>query len=348
MSALPAIFQEARFGSTPIRNLNLTIEGTDLELILQEFEREREALGLKLRSHYYLSTEWGVPFGTVSIAIPFYLARRELRELHAEKVGDIEGAERADLLRYLRHELGHVVNYAYKLFEREDWLKQFGSITQPYRDDYRPEPFSPRFVRHLPGWYAQKHPDEDWAETFAVWMTPGLDWKTEYQPWPVALGKLNYCDRIMGVLKGREPLVTITERDEDVGELTYSVEEYYRQQAIGDERLPPGLDGAVRAIFDDLSPSGDKTPPERTPASTLIRKLERGLPRQVYRWTGHFPERTRLLLRHLAERADRLNQVYRPEQESAAIVAITTLVTSLAMNYVYHGSYLPRDNGPSK
>jgi hypothetical protein len=341
MSALPASFQEARFGSTPIRNLNLAIEGTDLEDVLKEFERERERLELKLRSHYYLSTEWGVPFGTVSIAIPFYLARRDLRELHAEKVGDVEGASGADILRYLRHELGHVVNYAYKLYEREDWLTQFGSITQPYRDDYRPEPFSPRFVRHLPGWY------EDWAETFAVWMTPGLDWKTEYQAWPIALGKLNYCERIMGVLKGKEPLVTITELDEDVAELTYSVEDFYQQQALGEERLPPGLDGAVRAIFDDLNPAGDKMP-ERTPASTLIRKLLRTLPRQVYRWTGHFPERTQALLRHLAERADQLNQVYRPEQEAAVIVAITTLVTSLAMNYVYLGSYLPRETAPTK
>src|SRR5438876_2751481 len=92
MSALPATLQEARFGSTPIRNLNLAIEGTDLEDVLKEFERERERLELKMRSHYYLSTEWGVPFGTVSIAIPFYLAQRELRELHAEKVGDVEGA----------------------------------------------------------------------------------------------------------------------------------------------------------------------------------------------------------------------------------------------------------------
>ena len=240
MSALPATFQEARFGSTPIRNLNLAIEGTDLEDVLKEFERERERLELKMRSHYYLSTEWGVPFGTVSIAIPFYLAQRELRELHAEKVGDVEGASQADILRYLRHELGHVVNYAYKLYEREDWLTQFGSITQPYRDDYRPEPFSPRFVRHLPGWYAQKHPDEDWAETFAVWMTPGLDWKTEYQAWPMALGKLNYCDRIMGVLKGKEPIVAITELDEDVAELSYSVEDFYRQQAPS-IRVAPGL-----------------------------------------------------------------------------------------------------------
>ena len=99
-----------------------------------------------------------MPFGTVVIGIPFYLARPELTELHGEEVGHIEGFSRQDILRYLRHEMGHVINYAYKLYDEEDWVKLFGSITQPYLEDYRPQPFSRRYVRHLPGWYAQKHP----------------------------------------------------------------------------------------------------------------------------------------------------------------------------------------------
>lgn len=64
----------------------------------------------------------------------------------------------ADILRYLRHEMGHVVNYAYRLYDDGAWVERFGAITQPYVEHYRPEPFSRRFVRHLPGWYAQKHP----------------------------------------------------------------------------------------------------------------------------------------------------------------------------------------------
>src|SRR6185312_7389645 len=125
--------------------------------------------------------------------------------------GHIEGLSRADTLRYLRHEMGHVINYAYKLFDEEAWVKLFGSITQPYLEDYRPQPFSRRYVRHLPGWYAQKHPDEDWAETFAVWMTPDHDWQADYADWPVARAKLDYCDRTLAALADQEPLVTITE-----------------------------------------------------------------------------------------------------------------------------------------
>ncbi len=330
-------FHEASLSSTPIRDLGLTIFGTPLESVLDEFRGELQRAGVRrLKPHFYLSTEWGVPWGTVSVAIPFYLARSELTDLHAERSGFVEGASRADILRYLRHEMGHVVNYAYELYEQEEWVKHFGSITQPYVEEYRPEPFSRRFVRHLPGWYAQKHPDEDWAETFAVWMSPGPDWRAEYSAWPEALAKLEYCDRTMKALAERDPPVTATESDEDVADLPYSLEQYYGAEGAG-EALPAGLDGALRTIFEDLGESSSA----RRPASALVRRLERPLMANVYRWTGHFPERTKALLRHLARRADELKQTYPQDRETDAALALTTFVTALAMNHVHRGSYLP-------
>jgi hypothetical protein len=343
MAADPARFHESTLWSTPIRDLGLTIEGTRLEPILAEFEAELAAAALtRVRPRFYLSTEWGVPFGTVAIAIPFYLAHPDLTALHAERVGHVEGFDRADILRYLRHEMGHVVNYAYRLYDEEEWVKQFGSITQPYSEEYRPEPFSRRYVRHLPGWYAQKHPDEDWAETFAVWMTPGLDWRRQYGGWPVAAAKLAYCEREMAAIHDREPLVTAAELDEDVGEIEYSLDHYYRDDPSGRDELPPGLDGALLAIFEDLG-SGEGVPTDEpmAAAGALIRRLEPELLANVFRWTGHFPERTRVLLRYLADRSAQLQQGYPPAREQAAIVALTTLVTGLAMNYVQRGSYLP-------
>jgi hypothetical protein len=236
--------------------------------------------------------------------------------------------------------MGHVVNYAYKLYERAGWVRQFGPFTRPYREEYRPEPFSRRYVRHLPGWYAQKHPDEDWAETFAVWMTPGLDWRPEYAGWPEALGKLEYCDRVMGELREADPLVTDDELDEDVSEIPYTLDQYYRSWEIDAGELPP-VDGSLRAIFEDWGrPEDLSTDAPRRPASELIRRLARDLPADVYRWSGHFPERTRLLLRHLAERADALEQVYPEDRETPAIISLTTLVTALAMNHVHRGSYI--------
>jgi hypothetical protein len=327
----------------PIREIGVRIAGTPLEPVLKEFEAELERAGIRrLKPRFYLSDEWGVPFGTTAIALPFYLARADLLGLHAEQAGFIEGAGRTDLLRYLRHETGHVVNYAYKLYDREDWVKQFGSIDQPYEEEYRPEPFSLRFVRHLPGWYAQKHPDEDWAETFAVWMTPGMDWRAEYADWPEALAKLNYCHRVMAELADRDPVVTDASLDEEVSDLGYSLEEYYRGSHLPTAaELPPGLDGSLRTIFEDLGePEGAAGAPRRA-ASGLIRRLERELMANVYRWTGHFPERTRTLLRRLAERADRLQQVYPEGREVEAALALATFVTALAMNHVRHGRYAP-------
>src|SRR5258706_7997561 len=113
--------------------------------------------------------------------------------------------------------MGHVLNSAYRLYDDEAWVRQFGAITQPYVEAYRPEPFSRRHVRHLPGWYAQKHPDEDWAETFAVWMTPGLDWRAEYGHWPLDPGQLEYCERTRAPLPGSETVVTAAGPDEEGG-----------------------------------------------------------------------------------------------------------------------------------
>jgi hypothetical protein len=341
-------FRESNLYSAPIRDLSLAIADTRLAPVVDEFRAELAKLGIaKVTPSFYLSTEWGVAFGTVAIGIPFYLARPELTELHGEEVGHIEGFDGADILRYLRHEMGHVVNYAYKLYDDEVWVKLFGSITQPYREDYRPQPFSRRFVRHLPGWYAQKHPDEDWAETFAVWMTPGRDWRVDYAQLPTALAKLEYCERTMRAIAVRDPLVTDAQHDEDVTGIRVSLKEFY--SAIPQELGPAtaGLDGDLRAIFDDLAAAQVQgMAAEMRPAGALILKLERGLMADVFRWTGHFPEKTRTLVRDLAARAEALEQVYPADAERAAIVGVTVFVSSLAMNFVHRGAYFPEAPAP--
>jgi hypothetical protein len=338
--AVDAPFPAAPPLSVPIRELGLTIAGSPLEPVLGEFQNELERAGIKrLRPDFYLSTEWGVPFPSISIGIPFYLARPELTEVHAGHGEYLEGVGKEELLRFLRHEMGHVINYAYRLYEREDWVRQFGSMTQPYLEEYRPEPFSRRHVQHLPGWYAQKHPDEDWAETFAVWVTPNSDWRAGYRDSPQALAKLKYCDRVMRELNRSDPLVTATDHDEDVSELQSSLEEFYREAvSAGENPLPPGLDGALQTIFEDYGKGEDR---EKRPADKLIRRMERDLMTDVYRWTGHFPEDTRRLVRHLAQRAKELGQYYPSERETDVVIAVTTLVTSLAMNHVLRGHYLP-------
>ena len=334
-------FERFKYRRTKLSDLGLTIEGTVLEPIIAEFLREVGERQIGVTPHCYLSTEWGVPFPSISIGIPFYLAHPDLVALHGERIGHVEGVGPSDILRYLRHEMGHVVNYAYRLYEDEEWVKTFGSMTQPYVEDYRPSPFSRRYVRHLPGWYAQKHPDEDWAETFAVWMAPGDRWREEYKEWPTALAKLEYCDRLMKVLRSREPAVTSEDPDEHVATLPYTAEDFYRETQHEAEEFPHGLDGSIRSIFEDLNQPEHITTAPRVPAGDLIRRHQVQLAADIFRWTGHFPERTHALLRHLGERATALEQVYPQDRETEAAIALTTLVTALAMNHVLHGSYLP-------
>ena len=332
MSTIERPVREAHPWKTPLRDLGLTIIGTPLDQILQDFQRELKQRGItRIEPKFYLSTEWGVPFGTISIAIPFYLARADLTRLHADRGGFVEGEGPADILRYLRHETGHVLNYAYKLYEEAEWTRLFGDINCEYEEEYRPRPFHPDYVRHLPGWYAQKHPDEDWAETFAVWLTPNFDWRRRYAGASVALAKLEYCDRTLNRLRDRDPLVVEEELDEDVTALVTPLENFYQEHAPAGEAVPPEVDDALQTIFGDLPAAVDPSAKPRHSAAMLIRRLERTLAAEVYRWTAYFPEHTRVLLRRLAERAEALHLSYPPEREADAVVALTALVTSLAL-----------------
>jgi hypothetical protein len=323
-----------------ISQLGLRLEGSPVERFVHQLYRELERKGVrKFRPVCYLTDEWGCPDGHPVIGIPFYLADPQLARLERE-MNDLE--DEREIMMYLRHEAGHAFNYAYRLYATPEWRKLFGPYNRRYRDHYRPVPFSRKFVRHIAGWYAQKHPDEDWAETFAVWMTPGLDWKAEYGDWPEALAKLEFCDGLMRELRETDPLVTEVELDEDVGDIPYTLDQYYRGWEADSGDLLPGLDGALKSIFEDWGrPEDLTTDAPRRPAAELILRLMRDLPADVYRWTGHFPERTRLLLRHLAERADALEQVYPEDREAPAVIALTTFVTALAMNHVHRGSYMP-------
>lgn len=333
----------------PIRELGLRLEGTWIEPVLGEFEEELRRAGITgVKAKFYLSNEWGVS-DSLAIGIPFYLAKPELMAIQRERVGYVEGSTRRDILRYLRHEMGHVLCYAYRLFDDEEYVKVFGANTQPYVEEFRAEPFSRRFVRHLPGWYAQKHPEEDWCETFAMWVTPGSNWKIDYADWPEALRKLEYCDAVIRKIGGAEPVATSVHQEDDISQYPGTVGQFYdhldRQSVdlltLGNIELPAGIDGALKAIFEELGDHEDASTAPRKPASALILEHQSEIAANTYRWTGHFPERTRPLLKHLAHRADQLSLVYPEDRQTVAAIAVTALVTTLAMNFSQHGKYLP-------
>jgi hypothetical protein len=252
----------------------------------------------------------------------------------------VEGQGEEDILRYLRHEMGHVVNYAYRLYETEDWTRLFGPMSRPYQESYRPLPFSPDFVRHLPGGYAQKHPDEDWAETFAVWMDPASGWHDLYGDSPGAIQKLDYCEQTLRALRDREPAVTNTELDLDASSLAQTVQEYYEEVALGEMRVPHSLDGDLRLIFAPRRPGDEGGRQGSAPA--LLRRHRTALANAVYGWTGVDPELLRQVLTHLVGRATEMHLTYRPSERDDILVQMTGFLTTLAMNFVYKGNFVAK------
>ena len=163
-----------------LRDLNLRIAGTPLARCVRRLYAELEAAGLRFRPHCWLADEWFSPDGIPGIAIPFYLSHPRLRRLERRMMREVEGGNTNWMMRILRHEAGHAIDSAYRLRRRRRWRDVFGPASLRYPESYRPRPGSRRFVQHLGSWYAQSHPTEDFAETFAVWLKRGPSWRRAY------------------------------------------------------------------------------------------------------------------------------------------------------------------------
>ncbi|MFN2566094.1 MAG: hypothetical protein ABR499_13945 [Gemmatimonadaceae bacterium] len=315
-----------------ISELGLSIRGSRIERLMQQLYAELEAKGLAFRPPVYLSDQWGCPDATPLIGVPFYLADPRLERIEAEVAGGVEGDVEA--MRYLRHEAGHAYNYAYRLYDRPDWHRTFGPYSRPYRDRYHVDPFSREFVRHILGWYAQKHPDEDFAESFAVWLTPAVDWRREYAGWP-ALKKVEYVDRVMGELAEVVPEVpTPTEDDLPVEAMHYTIADHYREHT---ESLPlidrSHFDGDLRTLFASVEEA-----PSTEAAQSFLRRHERELVSRVSYWTGESATVVRALFELLAERADAL-ALRVSGLEASTLIELTAFATAVIMNYRYTDAF---------
>ena len=184
-----------------LKDLGVSLDGTWLLGSVTTLNGELKRKGL-VQAHAWISDEWFSPDTTPGIAIPFYLAHPRLARLERKMFKDVEGGTRRQCMQILRHEAGHIVQHAYALHRRRKWQDMFGRSSTAYPESYRPNPNSKNFVQHLPRWYAQSHPDEDFAETFAVWLTPRSNWKQKYAEWPGAMAKLEYVDTLMSEIAG--------------------------------------------------------------------------------------------------------------------------------------------------
>jgi hypothetical protein len=317
-----------------IRDFGLRLEGTPLERLVERLYAELQRKGLhRFRPACYLTDEWGCPDRQPVIGIPFYLAHPDLARLE-KSMNDLE--DERQIMMYLRHEAGHAFNYAYRLYATAEWRRRFGNFYRPYPEDYTPVPFSRRHVRHLAGWYAQKHPDEDFAETFAVWLTPRSGWRRRYRGWP-ALTKLRYVERIARQLGDVDPPVPTGEVDLTADQMEQTVGEFYRDSADAEAAA---LDLALESDLADVFVRARRPRAGLRPAAEFVDEHRLALTDHVANWTGVKRPLVRALVARVA-RTCREQALWVDERRAAQrLVELTALLTALAMNYLHHGRFV--------
>jgi len=268
----------------PFRELELSIEGTWLSVCIKRLGDELRMAGFRrFRPHFYLADEWCCADGSPGIGVPFYLAHPRLMRLEEALMFEVEGGTRRECMRLLRHETAHALQHAYNLQRRRHWQRLFGRASEPYPDFYRPNPMSKNFVQHLDGWYAQAHPVEDFAETFAVWLPPRSRWRSEYEGWG-AVAKLEYMDDLVDDLGTKPMAVRSRAKPFSISKLKHTLDEHYeRRQGHYSPGYSEEYDRDLRKIFSDSSRHRSKET-----AASFLRRHRRALREQVAEFTGEY------------------------------------------------------------
>jgi hypothetical protein len=314
-----------------ICDLKLGIAGSELEGRIAIFHEELAAKGIALKPICYLGEEWFSPEGCATIAVPFYLAHPRLKKLEERMMMEVEGGTEAWCLRLLRHEMGHVLNHAYLLEKDKKWRKLFGSPSLEYSESYRARPYSKRFVRHLDGWYAQSHPEEDFAETVAIWLTPGLDWKNQYRGWS-ALEKLKYVDQLLSELAGKPPVVFRKSKMGEAARLRSRLAAYYkRRRRVYAQDFPDFFDADLKKLFAEpaLAPDNER-------AAVFLKRSSKLILNAVSHWTGEPKFTLARVLRELTKRCAELDLRL---QSSSAGIEISAYLATLASHYRLTGRF---------
>jgi hypothetical protein len=293
-------------------DLGLRIEGSPVERPLKKLYSELERRGVRLLPHYWISQEWFSPDGVPGIAIPFYLLHPRLKRLERRFMEEVEGGNAESLMKILRHEAGHAVDTAYRLRRRKAWREVFGPASKRYPRHYRPRPGSKRFVQHLDNWYAQSHPTEDFAETFAVWLKPGSAWRRQYAGWP-ALRKLEYVAETMEALRDERPKVRARHHVEPIRIARRTLRQHYavmvRHYRSDDAEK---IDKILKRVF-----TGRRQRATQRRASSFLRENAGLLRRRVAKRLNASEYLVQELLDHLVWRTRTLRLLVRGEKRRA-------------------------------
>jgi len=318
-----------------ITEFGLEIEHTALEPLIRRLYGELNAKGLVFHPACFLADEWFVPVGIPAIGIPFYLSDPRLRRMERTTMLEVEGGTVSEFMKLIRHETAHAYSYAYGLYKKTRWRKLFGLSSQEYdTETYDPKPYSRSYVVHLENWYAQSHPDEDFAETFAVWLKPGFDWRKRYRNWKGALEKLSYVDSLMKSLEGRAPANTPPLKAKEVSGLAIKLSTYYkRKKKIYEEDYPDFYDRDLTRLF-------TSKPEERgdEKASRYLRRNYDSILKAVCFWTNEKRYTADQLMRNLIPRCNELNLYVRKGDNDTGF-QVASYITTLISNHLFTGKF---------
>ena len=293
-------------------DLHLSLERSAVGRHVRRLYAELENRGITFRPHVWLAEEWFTPDGVPGFAVPFYLAHPRLERLERRIMREAEGANERWLMRILRHEAGHALDNAYRLRRRKRWREVFGPASLPYPHRYRARPGSRRYVHHLGEWYAQAHPTEDFAETFAVWLKPNSDWRKSYAEWP-AFHKLRLVDELMASVRGKRPPVRCRIRVEPIESNTKTLAEYYRRKLARYRQYRRCLaDDLLQKVF---SPRRLRAGAMR--ASALLRARRTAIVNAVARELGMERYSVDQILRMVIERSQHMRLYVRGSRRDA-------------------------------
>jgi hypothetical protein len=317
------------------KDLALDIKGTEIESYIKQLHAELEAKGLTFQPKVFLGDEWFSPEGMNAISVPFYLAHNRLKQLEKNLMLEVEGGTAEWFMKLFRHEAGHCFDHCYRYSKRKKWREIFGSPAIEYQPEtYRPQPYSKSFVKHLDRWYAQAHPDEDFAETFAVWLNPAIDWKKDYAKWPVALKKLHYVDDLAVESQKLKALDEKGRVPSEVSKLTTTLEKYYqrRKKEQADE-YPDFYDTDLTRIF-----NGDTGLKKEFSAGRFMTKHRRLIVSTVAWATNEKKFTIDSLVKRLRARCEELN-LKLGKSETQTTMEVASFLTSLVKNYLFTGKF---------
>jgi hypothetical protein len=331
--------------STPVCELGLRLPGSLLRSCIDRALDDVRNAGVIIDPFFYLSDGYGCVQGTANVGLGFWDANDLLREVHH----DVRGYTRdeMDLVLLLKHEIGHAFCYSHKLFQLPEFRDVFSIkgnffATYPDHERHRVDPYSLDHVNPVNDHYAQKHPDDDFAETFATFADRTEAWRERYRNRAGALRKIAFVAKVVADYGTKAPVDAPGSGPVDVPveEIRKTVAQFFRISRSRYLRAAAGyLDDDLRRTFRIRG----RTQRQCLAATTLLRGHRKFIEASVVRRLRlRDPHTVSDLLDKIRSRVKALGLVYLVEEEHRALAELHGLVLHKALLFQKFGTFRDR------